>query len=265
MNILFVGDVCSRIGRKVLLDHLSELKREYQIDFTIVNIENAAGGVGVTPKILSQLEDLKIDIYSSGNHIWDKKEIIPFLETPRCNIVIPCNYPDVVPGKRCIVKECKGRNVYHLVAVGRVFMDPLDCPFHALDREVSAIEQDDPEAIIFVDFHAEATSEKVAMGYFLEERATVVVGTHTHVQTADEKILSDHTAYITDVGMTGPYESVIGVKKEIILEKFLSANALSRRFEPACGEGMINAVVVQIEEDEPKARNIIRVCKRYDV
>ena len=264
MNILFIGDVYSKIGREILLKHLDEIRNEYSIDFTIANIENLAGGVGVTPKTLAKINSLNIDVYTSGNHIWDKKEIFPYLEENECNIVIPVNYPEIVKGKRVIKKECYNNNIYVLCAQGRVFMPPIDCPFWALKREIEKIKEENNEAVIIIDFHAEATSEKKAMGYFLDGKVSAVLGTHTHIQTADEQILPNGTAYITDVGMTGPFHSVIGVEKDVIIQRFLTAGAYSERFKASKGAGILNAVVIKIDETNGKAINIKRIYKVYD-
>ena len=209
-GVLFIGDVIGRPGRRALVKHLPVLKEKLSPDVIIVNAENAAGGIGITDKVSQELLN-HADVLTSGNHIWDKKEALPLLESePR--LLRPANYPPVNPGKGTFILDKGKHKVGILNLQGRVFMEPIDCPFRVADREIESMRSTTP--IIIVDFHAEATSEKQAMGWYLDGRVSAMIGTHTHVPTADEKILPRGTAYVTDVGMIGGYESVIGIKKE---------------------------------------------------
>jgi metallophosphoesterase (TIGR00282 family) len=235
-----VGDVVGRPGREYLAAVFPRLRREYAPDLVIANAENAAGGMGVTHEIVDELLGMGVDVLTSGNHVWDKKEALELADQEE-RLLRPLNYPPGVPGRGMLVLEVKGTRVAVLNASGRVFFGTLfDCPFRAVDRALAELAGDCEVAVL--DFHAEATSEKVAMGWYLNGRIGAVIGTHTHVQTADEVILPGGTAYITDVGMTGPYESVIGIKREIIMARFL--NQLPSRFEVARGKRQLNAVVV---------------------
>ena len=257
MRILFIGDIVGKPGRKAITRFLREICTELSIDFTIANGENAAGGFGITESIAGELFSAGIDVLTTGNHVWDKKEAITYL--PKENRVIrPLNYPPGTPGVGSITVRSRGGVPVGVVNIeGRVFMRPVDCPFRAVEGELEALKKE--AAVIIVDFHAEATSEKLAMGWFLDGRATAVVGTHTHVQTADERILPGGTAYITDVGMTGPSESVIGVDKDIIIRRFLSS--LPERFETARRHPQIQAVVVDVDPDSGTATSIRRINK----
>jgi len=255
LNILTVGDIVGSAGLKVLSNALPDIVYKFKIDCVIVNCENAAGGLGVTPNQAKALLSIGVHVLTSGNHIWRKKEIVDFLDK-ESRLLRPANYPEGAPGKgHHIITMPSGVNIGVINLLGRVFMEPLDCPFKAADREISKISS--VAKIIIVDMHAEATSEKVAMGAYLNGRVTAVVGTHTHVQTADEKVLSGGTAYITDLGMTGPHDSVIGVKKEIILGKFLTQ--LPRRFDIASGNTRINGAIIKVDERTGKAKGISRL------
>lgn len=257
MRILFIGDIVGKPGRKALAGFLKEICTEYRIDFTIANGENAAGGFGITESVAGELFGAGIDVLTTGNHVWDKKEAITYL--PKENRILrPLNYPPGTPGVGSItVRSRTGVPVGVVNIEGRVFMRPVDCPFRAVEAELEVLGKD--AAVILVDFHAEATSEKLAMGWFLDGRASAVVGTHTHVQTADERILPGGTAYITDVGMTGPSESVIGVNKDIIVRRFLSS--LPERFETAKRHPQIQAVVVEVDPETGSASSIQRVSR----
>lgn len=223
---------------------LGSIVESNQIDLCIANCENAAGGFGVTLKIIEFLEREGVHLFTSGNHIWDKKEIYQIFEA-RGTVLRPANYPEGVPGKGfTTVRAVSGINVGVLNLSGRTFIDSLDCPFKVADKAIKSLREE--TKIIIVDMHAEATSEKIAMGWYLDGRVSAVLGTHTHVQTADEKILPNGTAYITDVGMTGPINSVIGMSTEIALTRFI--HKIPRRFEPATGEAQFNAVIVSIDE-----------------
>ncbi len=255
MNILFIGDVVGRPGRTVLRASLSGLCAQYGIDFVVANTENAAGGVGVTPDILDELLAAGVHAFTLGNHTWRKKQLAPALERyPQ--VVRPANFADGVPGRGgALVSLPDGRRVGVVNVVGRVYMEPAQCPFAAADREVDALRRETP--LVLVDIHAEATSEKVAMGWYLDGRCTAVVGTHTHVQTADERVLPGGTAYITDVGMTGPRDSVIGVERKLVLRRFLTGMPVD--FEIAKDAPMLNGVVIEADDETGLARRIARV------
>ena len=255
MKILFVGDVVGKPGRTILARRLPELVDHHRVDFTVVNVENAAGGFGITPEIFAELEELPIDCYTSGNHIWDKKEGLVLLEEqPR--LLRPANYPVGNPGSGFYVGEtAAGRRVAVVNLEGQVFMKPLDSPFRVAERILEDL--DSSVNVIVVDIHAEATSEKQALGLFLDGKVTAVLGTHTHVPTADERILPAGTAYISDVGMTGPYDSVIGMRAEKVIRRFL----LQSRgvFEVAKRDARLAAVVVEADEETGRARSIERL------
>ncbi|NLM76056.1 MAG: TIGR00282 family metallophosphoesterase [Clostridiaceae bacterium] len=255
MKILFIGDVFGEIGRATLKLKMEELKEKYKPDFCIANGENAAGGRGITYNTAREIFDSGIEVITMGNHTWARKEILNIIDTG-IKIVRPANYPKGVPGKGRMIIEKNGVRLAVINLLGRVYMDNnVDCPFQTIDRELSYLKgQAD---IIFVDFHAEATSEKIAMLYYLDGRATCVVGTHTHVQTADEKISDNGTAYITDVGMTGPADGVIGVEKENILRKFTLG--LPAQHEIAKGRAQLNAVLITVNMETKKAINIKRI------
>ncbi len=237
---------------------LPSLIREFQIDLVLANGENAAGGNGITPDLAEELYTFGIDILTMGNHVWDKKEILPYFEVEN-RIIRPANYPPGAPGKGFLVfPVTRNVKVGVLNLAGRVFMGDLDCPFRCADVMLAEIKRQTP--VIIVDFHAEATSEKQALGWYLDGRVTAVLGTHTHTQTADERLLPAGTAYITDVGMTGPRDSVLGVKSEIILKKFITQ--MPARFEIADGVAQLNAVVLGINPANGEAYSIKRV-QRY--
>ena len=263
MKILFIGDVVGRPGRATVKALLPLIIERYKTDFVIANGENAAGGFGITESAGRELFASGIDILTSGNHIWDKKQAIPYIVKEN-RLLRPLNFPPGDPGVGSIVARGAslpgtGPGDTSPVAVinlqGRIFMPALDCPFRTALSEVERIREQTP--VIILDFHAEATSEKIAMGYFLDGRASAVIGTHTHVQTADEKILPGGTAYITDVGMTGPADSVIGVKKEQIVDKFLTQ--MPTRFEIPAGPTIFSAVIVEINGKDGRASSIQRI------
>jgi len=254
MNILFIGDVISRPGRKALKKNLQEIRAGENIDVCVANVENAAGIFGVTARVINEILDSGVDVMTSGNHIWDKKEGVTLLEE-RDDLLRPANYPPGVPGKGMTIKSFNDIPVAILNLQGRTFMAPIDCPFRVADKLIDEIPED--VRVRIVDFHAEATSEKIAFGYYLDGRVSAVIGTHTHVQTADEKVLPGGTAYITDAGMTGPIESVIGVKSEQILKRFLTG--IPCRMNVASGQSMINGVVVNVDENTGKAIGIKRL------
>lgn len=254
MNILLVGDICGRTGRTTLLKYLPALKREKNIDIAIVNGENSAGGRGITKNTLGELYRAGADIITSGNHIWDKKEIINFIDDEPF-LIRPANYPAPAPGKGFCIYPLKAKNIGVMNLSGRSFMPPMDCPFQKVDQLVKKLSHECD--IIILDFHAETTSEKVAMGWYLDGKVTCVVGTHTHVQTADEQILPQGTAYLTDLGMVGPRISVLGMKRESVLERFKTCRPV--RFEPADGPAVFSALLVTIDDRTNKASALQRI------
>ncbi len=255
MKILFIGDIIGEAGRKTVIKKLETVVDEYRINLVIANGENAAGGFGITPKLADELLDAGIHVITSGNHIWDKKEILPYLDKER-RVLRPANYPEGVPGHGSITAYTNTRDkVVVLNLTGRVFMGNFDCPFRLFDRDIKRLKAESD--IVIVDFHAEATSEKIAFGWFADGKVSAVIGTHTHVQTADEQILPKGTAYITDVGMTGPAHSVIGIEKEMVIEKYLTL--MPKRFEVARGRPVLSAVVIEINELNGKALSIERL------
>jgi hypothetical protein len=253
IGVLFIGDIIGRPGRNAVKKFLPALKQKYRPAWIVANGENAAGGVGITEEIGNGLFEL-VDVLTSGNHIWDKKEAIPYMEKePR--LLRPANYPPQNPGRGAYVaSDGQGRKLGVLNLQGRVFMEAIDCPFRTADEELKKLKEATPA--VLVDFHAEATSEKQAMGWYLAGRVSAVIGTHTHVPTADERILPGGTAYITDVGMAGGLNSVIGIRKDQALEKFLTARP--QRFEPEKDGLFLSAVFVEIEEKTGKALSIKR-------
>ncbi len=259
IGILFIGDIVGKPGRLAVTELLPALVEEYKPDIVIANVENAAGGFGITPRIADDLLGLDIDVMTSGNHIWDRKEIYDYIaDTAR--LIRPANYPDGTPGRGSTVVETKGNGgdgtkVGVINLAGRVFMDDLDCPFKAAEKELEVLRSE--ADIIIVDMHAETTSEAMAMGWFLDNRVSAVIGTHTHVQTADERILNSGTAFITDAGMTGPLDSVIGMNKDFVLEKFLTRMPV--RFEVATENVELQGVFLKIETDKGKAVSIERI------
>jgi 2',3'-cyclic-nucleotide 2'-phosphodiesterase len=260
MRILFIGDIVGRPGRELVRRGLTALVEHHNIDLVIANAENAAAGFGITREIGDQLLEWGVDVMTSGNHIWDKREVIDYIGAePR--LLRPANFPAGVPGNGSYLARSKdGQSVGVLNLMGRVFMLNIDDPFAVVRRELDAIGQ--RTRVVFVDFHAEATSEKVAMGWYLDGLVTAVVGTHTHVQTADERILPKGTAYLTDVGMTGPHDSIIGVEIQPALGRFL--NAMPARFETATGNPRLNAVVVDADPRTGRATDIERLSYSHD-
>jgi len=259
VKIFFIGDIFARPGRLLLSNNLETLKKKYGWDICIANAENAAGGKGINYNVACEIFDSGVDAITMGNHSWARKEIFNFIDSC-AKLVRPANYPKNVPGKGRIIIEKNGIKVGILNLIGRIYMEPpSDCPFQTADREISYLKQQC--RVIVVDFHAEATSEKIALAHYLDGRVSAVVGTHTHVQTADEKIMDEGTAFITDVGMTGPSEGIIGVDKKQIISKFITG--LPCRFEPAAGETCLNAVLITIDENTGKATDILRVSEIY--
>lgn len=260
MQILFIGDIFGRPGRTIVKERLPELVKQHSIDLVIANGENAAAGFGITPPLTEELFELGIDVITTGNHIWDKREIIDYFQaadgdpySPARRLLRPANYAPGLPGWGLYQGRKKETPYAVLNLQGRVFMTSNDDPFRVADQLLNDVKA----KVIVVDIHAEATSEKMSLGWYLDGRVTLVVGTHTHVPTADERVLPSGTAYITDVGMTGPYDSVIGVKKELIVGKFL--NNLPVRFEAGTGDVRLCAVVVNCDEATGHAREIKRL------
>jgi metallophosphoesterase (TIGR00282 family) len=250
-----VGDIVGKAGRQAIDGVLQRVISDYRIDFAIANGENAAGGMGITPMIAIDILDQGVNVLTSGNHIWAKKEIFSFLDE-ELRILRPANYPPNVPGRGSgVFYLLNGMKVGVLNLEGRVFMKHLDCPFRVGEKEVEWLRRETP--IILVDFHAEATSEKIAMGWFLNGKVSAVLGTHTHVQTSDEKILDGGTAYITDVGMTGPLDSVIGIRKQIALERLLTQ--IPWKFDVATEEIELQGVVIEVDSQTGRSDNIQRI------
>jgi len=260
MRILFIGDVVGRPGRQLVKTGLAALVSRHDVDLVILNAENAAAGFGITRDIGDELLDLGVDVMTSGNHIWDKKEALDYIGTePR--LLRPANYPAGAPGNGSYVERTRdGVSVGVINVMGRVFMLNIDDPFAVVLREIETMRQ--RARVVFVDFHAEATSEKAAMGWHLDGKVAAVIGTHTHVQTADERILPKGTAFLTDAGMTGPHDSIIGVEVEPALGKFL--NALPARFETASANPRLNAVIIDADEKTGLATGIERLSYSLD-
>jgi len=250
-----IGDIVGQPGRQVVKELLPGLRRQYGFSLVIANAENVAGGLGLTSTTAEELLSAGVDVLTSGNHIWAQKEIIPYLggEMP---ILRPLNYPPGVPGKGYIVN----RQAMVVNLIGRTFMGDFDCPFRAIDRLLTEVKHKPP--VIIVDFHAEATSEKVAMGRYLDGRVSAVLGTHTHVGTSDSQLLPQGTAYVTDVGMTGPVDSVIGMETEVVIQRFLTG--IPHRMSVARGKTMFNAVSVRVDEKSGRAISIDRIYKEAE-
>jgi len=260
MKILFIGDIVGEPGRCAIEKLLPRMRSTEKIEFVVANAENIAGGSGVTPMLADGMFEHGVDVITSGDHIWKRKEIFDKLETDK-RLLRPANYPKEDPGSGCtVVRSESGIDVGVINLVGRVFMQAVDCPFKTAKEAVEKIK--DKARIIIVDMHAEATSEKVALGYYLDGSVSAVCGTHTHIQTADEKILPGGTAFISDVGMTGPFSGIIGRKKEQILTRFLTQ--MPTKFEMAEGDIQLHGVVIDIDEKTGKANSIKRVQKKLE-
>ena len=255
MRILFIGDIIGKPGRDIVRKGLPALVSRFGVDLVIANAENSAAGFGVTKDIGDTLLEYGVHVMTSGNHIWDKKEAIAYIATePR--LLRPANYPAGVPGRGSYVAQTgDGRAVGVINVMGRVFMLNIDDPFAVVLREIEAIRH--RARVIIVDFHAEATSEKIAMGWHLDGKVTLVVGTHTHVQTADERVLPNGTAYLTDAGMTGPHDSIIGMEREAALSRFLTG--MPSKFEPASGNVRLNGIIVEADEKTGRAVGVKRI------
>lgn len=255
MNLLFIADIFGSPGRRAVRDLVPEIVQSMGIDFLVANVENAAAGFGVTREIIREMKELGVEAMTSGNHIWDRKEALPLLDEEPL-LLRPHNYPPGVPGRGVHVFTTRaGVEVGILNLMGRVFMRELECPFRTADREVAALRERTP--VILVDFHAEATAEKIALAHYLDGRVSAVIGTHTHVQTADERILAGGTGFLTDAGMTGPHDSIIGVRKDQAIGKFL--NLLPTRFEPATEGTLLQGVHLDLDEATGKCRHVARI------
>ena len=247
------------MGRRIVADHLADIKQTERIDLAIANAENAAGGFGVTPTVAEELFALGLDVLTTGNHIWDKKEIYDYIARKPA-LLRPANYASQAPGAGVILKQAQNGAACAVINLqGRTYMPATHCPFRKADEILAALAN---TKIRFVDFHAELTSEKMAMGWYLDGRVSAVIGTHTHIPTADTRILPGGTAYQTDVGMTGPYDSVIGVRKDVVIERFLTAMPV--RMEPAKGSVEMHSVILEVDEETGKAVNIRRHTVRGD-
>jgi 2',3'-cyclic-nucleotide 2'-phosphodiesterase len=253
MRLLFLGDVVGRSGRQAVLEQLPKLRARYKLDFVAINGENAAGGFGITEAIHEELIGAGADVVTLGNHSWDQKEALVFIERHE-RLLRPINYPPGTPGRGAgVFKARNGADVLVINAMGLIFMPELACPFRAVERELDACELKKGVDVILIDFHAEATSEKQAMGYFVDGRASCVVGTHTHAPTADERVLPNGTAYVSDIGMCGDYDSVLGMDPGEPLNRFLTKIPRGR-FEPAMGPATISGLAVEIDDATGLAR-----------
>jgi metallophosphoesterase (TIGR00282 family) len=267
MRVLFIGDIVGSPGREIVRERLADLVSQKKIDLVIANGENSASGFGITPKIVDELLRCGVEVISGGNHSWDRREIVEFMPH-ETRLLRPANFPDGAPGSGMYVGTAKNGVKYAVINLqGRVFLPAIDDPFRKADELLASLFAD--VAFVLVDMHAETTSEKIAMGWYLDGRATAVVGTHTHVATADERVLPEGTAYMTDVGMTGPHSGVIGMDRTAIIKKFL--DGLPARFEVAEGEVQMNAVIIDTDDDGPrnnagrlKASSIERLRLRID-
>jgi metallophosphoesterase (TIGR00282 family) len=255
MKILFIGDIVGKPGRRAVSELVPSLISEKKIDLVVGNCENAAAGFGVTREIVEELYGSRIDVLTSGNHIWNKREVLEFIGDYE-TLLRPANYPASAPGSGAVlIPTAKGEYVGVLNLAGRIFMHPIDCPFVTAKNKIAELKA--KTKVIIVDIHAEATSEKRALGWYLDGEVSAVLGTHTHVQTADEEIMPQGTAYISDVGMTGPFDSVIGVKKDIIIERFLTQ--MPNKFDVAKGDIRMQGVMLDIDSISGKANSIERI------
>jgi len=254
--VLMVGDVIGKPGRRAVNKLLPELRQQHGLDLVIANAENVAGGLGLTPDTAEELFDAGVDVLTSGNHIWAQKEIIPYLDDNDMPILRPLNYPPGVPGRGYLIKS----QAMVVNLIGRTFMGNFDCPFRAMEQLLTELKPKPP--VIIVDFHAEATSEKMAMGRYLDGRVSAVVGTHTHVGTIDVQLLPQGTAYVTDIGMTGPIDSVIGDDTKAVIDRFLTM--IPHRLSVGKGKTLFNAVLISIDKDNGKAISIDRIYREVE-
>ncbi|MBK7141080.1 MAG: TIGR00282 family metallophosphoesterase [bacterium] len=260
-TIMFIADICGRPGRQAAAHMIKPLKEKYGVNYCIANVENAAGGFGVTPEMSRKMFSYGIDLQTSGNHIWDRVDIIEYFETQSPKLIRPANYPPGTPGTGSYLDTVGEIKIGVLNLMGRTYMAPLDDPFRTAKREVGHLSSE--TNIIFIDFHAEATSEKQALCHFLDGRISALVGTHTHVQTADEQITPRGTAYLTDAGMTGPHDSIIGMEKGPSLGRFLTG--MPKRFSTASGDVRISGVVIKVDPESGRAEDIERFCLPFDI
>lgn len=257
MNVLVIGDVVGKVGVDAVKKNLPDLKKKYNIDFTIVNGENSADGMGITKNILNDLYKSGADVITMGNHTWGKKEIFSFIDEEE-RIIRPSNYAEGLPGKGKVLLDCKNKKIGVVDLIGRVNVGGnFDSPFERADKDIDELKAKGAD-IIIVEIHAEATAEKIALGYYLKDKATIVYGTHTHVQTADEKIYETGMGYITDIGMTGPKNSIIGMEPTAALKRFLTQ--MPERYACAQGDAILNGVVFEIDEQSKRVSNIVRIC-----
>ncbi|WP_100487743.1 TIGR00282 family metallophosphoesterase [Sporolactobacillus pectinivorans] len=259
MKLLFVGDIYGRTGREMLEEYLPKMKNRYHPNLTIVNAENSAHGKGITKKIYTQLLEMGADILTMGNHTWDNREIFEFIDDAK-KIVRPANFPEGTPGTGMRIIQVNQLSVAVINLQGRVFLPPIDDPFRTADRLITEARK--KTNFIFVDIHAETTSEKLALGWYLDGRVSAVIGTHTHVQTADERIFPQGTAFLSDVGMTGPYNGIIGVERAAVTKRFLTAMPV--RFESDQGPGQLGAVLISIDNQSGRAVKIERILINDD-
>lgn len=261
LKILVIGDIVGQPGRRATAELVPQLRQEWNLNLVVANAENAAGGSGLTPGVVEELLDCGVDVLTSGDHIWKKKEVLDIISSEN-RLLRPANYPPGVPGKgSVVVKTDTGEKVGVVNLQGRVFMAAIECPFRAAVEEIKKIKTATP--VVIVDMHAEATSEKLAMGWYLDGMATAVLGTHTHIQTADEHIFPQGTAYITDLGMTGPYESILGRRPEQIIQRFLSG--MPTKFEMASGDLRFCGVVLEVDSKTGLALSIKRIQRKLEI
>lgn len=254
MKVLMVGDVYGEPGRAAIQTLLPRLREEHAIDLAVVNVENAAGGFGVTPPMAKAFLEQGVDVMTTGNHVWDKKEIVPHIVKENL-LLRPANFPEGTPGVGYVTVKAGPHRVGVVNLMGRIFMNPIDCPFRKADEIMAQLRKE--TAIILVDMHAEATSETLAMGWHLDGRATAVVGTHRHVQTADERVLPGGTAYITDLGLTGPTDGIIGVDRQQIIQRFMTQMPI--KFETAKGPAALHGVIITLDPETGRATSIQRL------
>lgn len=254
-----IGDIYGKAGRQAVRQYIPILKTKYQLDMVIANGENSAGGVGITKKVLDEISSAGVDVVTSGNHIWDKKEIFQFIDQEPY-LIRPANYPPGTPGKGYCIFKVNDKNIGVMNISGRTFMPDLDCPFRKADEILEVLTQECD--MILLDFHAETTSEKMAMGWYLDGKVTCIVGTHTHIQTSDERILPAGTAYITDLGMVGPWNSVLGVDKDLVVKKFLTG--LPVKFDIASGPHVFCGLVIMVDDQTNMVQKVKRIMIRED-
>jgi len=258
MRLVFFGDVVGRPGRRAVAVVLRQLRREVDVDFVVANVENAAGGKGVDPGSAEELQDAGVDVLTTGNHVWQNRDIVPYMQE-NARLLRPLNFAPGVPGTGWVVRAARDGTAVGVVnLIGRVFMGPADCPFRAVDGVLPAIHA--TTRVVFVDMHAEATSEKVGMGVFLDGKVSAVVGSHTHVQTADERVLSNGTAVLTDAGMCGPEDSILGVRADRVLDRFV--RQMPVRFEVASGPVIVQGAVIEVDPATGRATSIRRLQER---